>query len=123
MTTPTTIADTVATVIPLLQPLAGVAMKLSRTNPDTVAKVQTAMDGVQAGVAALAASETTVQSKPIVDRILADGMAVLQVAATLPLPPPYNVILMVASGLLPSVISAVDMLMQTHTTVPVTVPT
>jgi hypothetical protein len=118
MTTSTTVADTVASVIPLLQPLAGVAMQLSRTDPETVARVQTAMNGVQAGVVALAASETAVQSKPIVDRILSDGMAVLQVAATLPLPPPYNIILMVASSLLPSVISAVDMLMKTHTTVP-----
>jgi hypothetical protein len=114
----TTAADTIATVIPFLEPIAIQVMKLTRTDPATTATVNDAMAGVQQGVVALAASETASQSKPIVQRIESDAMAVLTVAAGLPLPPPFNVILMVASSLLPAVIGAVNLLMVSHVTVP-----
>jgi hypothetical protein len=114
----TLLADTISSIIPFLQPLAGSVMQITRTDPVTQTKVKDALSGVQQGVTALAASETASQSKPIVQRIEADAMAVLQVAAGLPLPPPYGTILLVASTLVPSVINAVNLLMATHTTVP-----
>jgi hypothetical protein len=122
MPTPTTAADTIATIIPYLKPLTGAVLTLSRTNPETATKVQGAMDGVQSGVVALAASETAQQSAPIVQRIEADAQAVLSVAAGLPMPFPFNIILMVASSLLPAVIGAVNVLMATRVTVPATAP-
>lgn len=118
MTTPAIVANTVSTIIPFLKPLANVAMGLTRTDPETQAKVQGAMDGVQQSVAALAQSETAAESQPLVQRILADAEAVIQVAAGLPLPPPFNIILMVAASLLPTLIGAANTLTATRTTVP-----
>lgn len=120
MPTPATAANTVAAALPYLQAVTAAVTNLSHTPPDVAAKIQTAMSSVQQGVAALATSETAVQSKPIVDRIAADAQAVLAVAASLPLPFPVNVILMVASSLLPTVLSAVNLLMQQRVTVPAT---
>ena len=118
MPTPAVAANTIAVAIPYLSALANTVMGLSHTPPETAAKVSAAMDGVKTGVAALAVSETAAQSQPIVDRIEADGMAVLTAAAGMPLPFPYNMILMLASSLLPAVISSVNMLMANHVTVP-----
>jgi hypothetical protein len=114
----TTAADTIATIIPFLKPLASTVITLSRSSPETAAKVNEAMVQVTAGVSALAVSQTATQSKPIVERIEAGACAVLQAAAMAPLPPPYGVILMVASGLLPSLFSTVNTLLATLTTVP-----
>ena len=114
----TTAADTLSAIIPFLAPLAATAISLSRSSPDTAAKIQTAMTGVTTGVQALADSETAAQSQPIVQRIEADGMAVLTAAAGMPLPFPYNIILMIASGMLPTLISSVNMLMAHKVTVP-----
>jgi hypothetical protein len=123
MPTPTTAADTIATIIPYLKPLTGAVLTLSRTNPETATKVQAAMDGVQSGVVALAASETSAQSQPIVQRIEQDALAVLGVASGLPLPPPFSTIAMVAGFLLPSLFGAVNLLIATKTTIPVAAPT
>lgn len=118
MPTVATAANTVAVTLPYLSAITAAVTNLSHTPPDVAAKIQTAMSGVQQGVAALAASETAVQSKPIVDRIAADAQSVLAVAAGMPLPFPVNIILMIASSLLPTVISAVNLLMANHATVP-----
>lgn len=117
-----TAADTIATIIPYLQPLVDTIEGLARTPTDVKEKVKTAMDGVQSGVRALADSETASQSRPILERIEADAQAVLVAAAGFPLPFPFGVILMVASTLLPSVFSAVNLLMQHHVDVPATAP-
>lgn len=116
--TPATAANTIATIIPYLKPLASIVLTQTRADAATTERVQNALDGVHDGISALAQSETAAESQPIVQRILVDAQAVLQVAATMPLPPPFNVILMVASGLLPSLIGAVQMLLATNTTVP-----
>jgi hypothetical protein len=122
MPTVATAANTIAVAIPYLSAITAAVTNLSHTPPGVTTKIQTAMDSVQQGVAALAASETAVQSKPIVDRIAADAQAVLTVAAALPLPFPVNIILMVASSLLPTVLSAVNLLMANHATVPAAPP-
>jgi hypothetical protein len=114
----TTAADTLNAITPFLAPLAATTISVSRASPADAAKIRTAMDGVTQGVMALAASESSAASKPIVARIEADACAVLTAAAMAPLPPPYNIILMVASGLLPSLISTVNTLLATRTTVP-----
>ena len=113
----TTAADTIRAVVPFLQPLATTVVTLSRTSPETAAKVQTAMEGVTTGITALADSETAAQSQPIVARIEADAQAVLAAAAALPLPPPYGTILLIASSLLPAVFSSVNLLMVHRVTV------
>jgi hypothetical protein len=120
MTTPAVAANTIATVLPFLAALTQSVTTATKTPPDVAAKIQASLSGVQQGVAALAASETAVESQPIVERIEADAQAVLSVAASLPLPSPYNVILMIASSLLPSVVSAVNLLMVHHVAVPAT---
>lgn len=114
----TTLADTIATVLPYLRPLVGAVTAASHTPPDVAAKIQAAMDGVESGVTALAASDSAAQSQPIVQRIEADALSVLQVASSLPLPPPFSTIAMVASFLLPSLFSAVNLLVATKTAVP-----
>jgi hypothetical protein len=115
-------ANTIGVAIPYLSALATTVEGLSRTDPATQQKVAVAMQGVQVGVQALAQSETAAQSQPIVDRIEADGMAVLQAAAGLPLPPPYNIVLMLASSLLPAVIQSVNLLLAHRVTVPAVAP-
>ena len=112
-----TLANTVSALIPFLQPLATTVVTLSRTSPDTAAKVQTAMEGVTTGITALADSETAAQSQPIVARIEADAQAVLAAAAVMPLPPPYGIILQIAASLLPAVFSSVNLLMVHRVTV------
>jgi len=115
---PTTLADTISSLVPFLKPLATAVTTSTHATPETVQRVQTAMDGVQQGVVALAASETAVRSQPIVARIEADAQAVVGVAAMMPLPFPYSLILMVVSGLLPAVFSSVNLLLANHATVP-----
>lgn len=122
MPTPQVAANTIAVAIPYLSAITAAVTNLSHTPPNVAANIQTAMSGVQTGVAALAASETAAQSMPIVQRIEADGMAVLSAAAGLPLPSPYNFLLMIASSLLPAVISSVNTLMASHITVPAVAP-
>lgn len=107
----TTLADTLETIVPFLQPLATAAIGVSRSSPQTAATVQAAMTSVQDGLTALAASQTAAQSKPLVERIEAGGMAVLNAAASAPLPFPYSMILMIASGMLPTLISSVNLLL------------
>lgn len=119
MSTSTTAADTIASVVPFLQALGTEIMTIAHTDPATVAKVQAAMTGVQQGITALATSDTAAQSQPIVQRIQADATAVLSVAASLPLPPPYGTILMIVSSLLSSVLGVVNSLMAARVTVPV----
>jgi hypothetical protein len=118
----TTAADTLAAALPFLEPLAATTISLSRASPADTAKIQAAMTGVQSGITALAASDTAAQSKPIVDRIEQDACAVLTAAAGLPLPAPYNVILMVASSMLPALMSSVNLLLQHRVTVPTAAP-
>ncbi len=115
---PTTLADTVSSLLPFLKPLAAAVTTSTHTTPEMAQKVQTAMDGVQQGVVALAASETAAHSQPIVQRVEADAMSVLTVAAMMPLPPPANIILMVAATLMPAVFSGVNLLLAHKTTVP-----
>ncbi len=114
----TTLADTVSSLVPFLKPLAAAVTTSTNATPETVQRVQTALAGVTDGIGALAASETAVQSKPIVARVEADALAVLNVAAMMPLPPPANIILMVAATLLPAVFSGVNLLLAHKTTVP-----
>lgn len=118
MTTPAVAANLIATVIPFLSSITGAVASATHTPPDVAAEIQAAFSGVRDGVAALAASETAVESQPIVERIEADAQAVLTVAAGLPLPAPFNIVLMIASSLLPTVISAVNLLMVHHVAVP-----
>lgn len=121
-TTPATAANTIAATIPYLSAITAAVTNFSRTTPAVANQIQSAMAGVQQGVQALADSETAVQSKPIVDRIGADAQAVLSVAASLPLPPPFNIILMVASSLVPTVLSGVHLLIANRATVTAAVP-
>ncbi len=116
--TPTTLADTISSLVPFLKPLATAVTTSAQATPETVQRVQTALAGVTDGIGALAASETAVASKPILDRISADAQAVLNVAAMMPLPPPANIILMVAATLLPAVFSGVNLLLAHRVTVP-----
>jgi hypothetical protein len=118
MTTPATAANTISSVIPFLTGIAGAVETQTRASPDVIAKVQLALQGVQQGTAALAQSETAAQSQPIVQRIEADAMAVLSTAATLPLPAPWNMILLFAAPLLQAAVSAVNILLATKTTLP-----
>jgi hypothetical protein len=118
MPTPATAANTIATILPYLSAITSAVAHSTHTPADVTSKIMTAMDDVRSGVSALASSETTANSEPIVDRIEADAQAVLQVAASVPLPPPFHIILMVASSLMPTVVGAVKLLMATHTTVP-----
>jgi hypothetical protein len=122
MATVQTAANTISVVLPFLSSLTGAVTTATHTPPAVADKIQASLAGVQQGVAALAASETAVQSQPIMARIAADAQAVLTVAAGLPLPPPFNIILMIASSLLPSVVSAVNLLIATKTTVPSPAP-
>ena len=115
---PTTLADTISSLLPFLKPLATAVTNSTNATPETVARVQTALAGVQDGIGALALSETAVRSQPIVQRVEADAMSVLTVAAMMPLPPPANIILMVAATLLPAVFSGVNLLLAHKTTVP-----
>lgn len=117
MATPATAANTIATILPFLSSLVNVIATETKTTPAVAVQIQTALSGVQQGVQALAISETAVESKPIVARIAADAQAVLAVASSFPLPPPFNIILMIVSSLLPTVISAVELLMANHVTV------
>lgn len=111
MATPTTAADTITAVLPYL---SAIATEVSKTHPQAL----TALNGVKANVAALAESTTAVNSRPIVHSIVIFARSILAIAAGVPLPPPYNVILMIASSLLPSVVSAVETLLDYRTTVP-----
>jgi hypothetical protein len=116
--TDTTAADTIAVAIPLLQRLAAGALAAPGTPPATAAAIKTALATVQTGVSALAESTTAAESTPIVDIIESSGKALLATAAGLPLPFPFNIILMAAAALLPSVIATVKLLMAHKITVP-----
>jgi len=120
--TPTTAADTIAAAIPYLASLAKVIEGMARTSPETVTKVQTALQDLQISVEALAASQTATQSKPIVDKIEAAGMAILQAAGSMALPSPFNIIAMVAPGFFQMAISTVKQLMVHRVTVPTPLP-
>ena len=109
MLTPKGIADTLSGILPSLGPLAGAIETQTRASPDTIAKVKMAMDGVTSGIVAIGSAESVSAAMPTVQRVEADVSAVLQAAATLPLPPPYNIILLIASGLAPSIFAAVNM--------------
>jgi hypothetical protein len=122
MATVQTAANTISAAVPYLQAITSAVTTMSKTPPDVSNKIQAAMSGVNTGVAALAASETAAQSRPIVQLIETDGMAVLTAAAGIPLPFPYSMILILASSLLPAVINAVNMLMASKVTVTAPVP-
>lgn len=117
-TTPKTAANTVAVAIPFLAAIVTAVSGMTHVPADTQSKIATALDGVQQGAAALAASETAVESKPILDRIEADAQAVLAIAATLPLPGPAGVAFRIASIVVPMAIAGVKMLIATKTTIP-----
>jgi hypothetical protein len=108
MLTPKDIADTLSGILPSLGPLAGAIETQTRASPDTIAKVKLAMDGVTSGIAAIGSAESISAAMPTVQRVETDITAVLQAAATLPLPPPYNIILLIASGLAPTIFAAVN---------------
>ena len=108
----TTLADLLGGIVPFLAPLASTTIAVSRSSPQTAATVQAALTGVQSGIQALAQSDTAANSQPIVQRIEVDAMAVLSAAAAAPLPFPYSLILMIASGMLPTLISSVNLLLQ-----------
>jgi hypothetical protein len=118
----TTAADTIGAIVPFLAPVAATVVSLSRSSPETAAKVQTAMAGVTTGIQALAASDTAAASKPIVARIEQDAQAVLLAAAAAPLPFPYSLILQIASSMLPALMSSVNLLLQHRVTVPAAAP-
>jgi len=116
MPTSTTAADTIKATLPYLQALTDAVVKM--VSPTAGLKAQTAMAGVEDGISALAISETAIVSKPIVQRITDDAQMLLTLGASLPLPFPANIILMIASSLFPAAVNAVNLMMQHHAQVP-----
>jgi hypothetical protein len=118
--TPTIAADTIKATIPYLAAVTTGVTRLTNTPPDVTAKIRVAMQGVQMGVSALAESETAAASKPIVDRIMTDGQAVLQAAAPFAalLPTPYGMIYGLANAVFPFAVGIVHVMVATKTTVP-----
>ena len=112
--TPAQIAATLSAIIPVLEPLVNEIETVSRSSPDTIAKVNLAMQGVKDGIAALGTAESTSASQPIVQRVEADAQAVLTVAAQLPLPGPAGTALRIAALLVPIVFTSVNMALAQH---------
>jgi hypothetical protein len=118
MATVQTAATTISAAVPYLQAITSAMTTKSKTPPDVSNKIQAAMSGVNTGVAALAASETAAQSRPIVQLIETDGMAVFQTAvASGLLPPPWNTVAEFALPLFKSAITLVNAMIATKTTV------
>jgi hypothetical protein len=108
----TTLADTIDSITPFLAPVAAAAISVSRSSPDTAAKVTAAMQGVTTGIQALAASDTAAQSQPIVNRIETDALVVITAVPVGALPFPYSILATIAQGMLPTLISSVNLLLQ-----------
>lgn len=103
-------AATVTAIVPYLDQLASAIETHVQATPDTKAAVAVALDGVKQGITALAASDNAASSMDLMGRIEEDAQAILGVAAGLPLPFPYSMILLVVSSLMPAIISGVNML-------------
>ena len=108
----TTLADTLATLQPFLAPLAQTAITLSRASPADATKIQTALTGVNSGLADLAASDTAAQSKPIVQRFETDALTIVNAVPADVWPFPYNIVVQIAKGMLPALMSSVTLLLQ-----------
>ena len=108
------LAGMLSGVLPALNPVVTEIEAATRSSPQTIANVQSALTGVQQGLAALAQADSMTAAGPILQRIETDATAILTVASQTPLPGVAGMALRIAAMVVPVAFMAVTMIINSQ---------